>query len=197
MIAYLQGEISYKSPTLLHLDIGGIAYELHISLNTFSEVENLDKVRLQTHLIVRENEHKLYGFHTQAEKDLFGKLLSVKGIGPNTARVILSYMTPTEARQAILHDNVAAFKKVKGVGPKSAQQIILDLKNKIAKDGLEIVEGTNGIGGGDTLREEASAALMALGFQKNQVTKQIEKILGNDTSITQVEDLIKQVLRNM
>lgn len=196
MIAYLEGEFSYKSPTLVHLDVGGIAYELHISLNTFSEVENLKKGRLQTHLIVRETEHKLYGFHTQAEKDLFGKLISVKGIGPNTARVILSYMTPIECRQAILHDNVAAFKKVKGVGPKSAQQIILDLKNKIAKDGLEVVEGSSQVSGG-TLRDEATSALMALGFQKNQVTKQIDKVIGDDSSITQVEDLIKQVLRNM
>lgn len=195
MIAYLEGVLSYKSPTLVHLDIGGIAYELHISLHTYSEIEEKEKTRLQTHLIVRENEHRLYGFYSQAEKELFAKLLSVKGIGPNTARVILSYMTPLETRQAILHENIAAFKKVKGVGPKSAQQIILDLKNKIAKEGL--AEASPSGDSTSLIREEAIAALAALGFQKTQISKFVDKVLAEENENKQVEDLIKQVLRMM
>lgn len=195
MIAYLEGELTYKSPTLVHLDIGGMAYELNISLNTYSEIENKEKARLQTQLIVRENEHKLFGFFSADEKDLFIKLLTVKGIGPNTARVILSYMTPLETRQAILHDNIAAFKKVKGVGPKSAQQIILDLKNKVAKEGLEL--SAPSLGGKELIREEAIAALGALGFQKNKVSTLVDKVLSSPEKPEQVEDLIKMVLKNL
>lgn len=195
MIAYLEGKLTYKSPTLVHLDIGGMAYEVNISLNTYASIEQLDKTKLYTHLIIRENEHSMYGFHTADEKKLFSMLLSVKGIGPNTARVILSYMTPTETRSAILHDNIAAFKKVKGVGPKSAQQIILDLKNKIAKESLD---GENiPISVPSAIREEAISALLALGFPRSQVGKMVDGVLSKDSSIDQVEILIKTVLRQL
>ncbi len=195
LIAYLEGKLTYKSPTLVHMDVGGIAYEVNISLNTFAALEELDKGKLYTQLIIRENEHSLYGFHTASEKDLFSKLISVKGIGPNTSRVILSYMTPSETKTAILHDNAAAFKKVKGVGPKTAQQIILDLKNKIAKESLEGVpmEKTSV----NTTRDEAISALVALGFPRSQVGKMVDKVLSQDNSINQVEVLIKLVLRQI
>ena len=129
------------------------------------------------------------------EKDLFVKLVSVKGIGPNTARVILSYMTPSETKSAILHNNAAAFKKVKGVGPKTAQQIILDLQNKITKENLdtEIVD----ISSANTTREEAISALVSLGFPRSQVGKMVDKVLSQDSSIDQVEVLIKSVLRQL
>jgi len=195
LIAYLEGKLTFKSPTLVHIDVGGMAYEVNISLNTFGEIEELDSTKLYTQLIIRENEHSMYGFHTRSEKDLFNKLVSVKGIGPNTSRVILSYMTPSETISAILHDNAAAFKKVKGVGPKTAQQIILDLKNKIAKESLEGVpaEKTST----QTTREEAISALVALGFPRSQVGKMVDKVLSQDKTIDQVEILIKSVLRQI
>lgn len=195
MIAYLEGKINYKAPTNIYLDIGGIAYDVQISLNTYAEIEPLDAVKLYTHLIVRENEHSIYGFFTMAEKDLFGKLISVSGIGPNTARVILSYMTPNEAKSAILTDNVVAFKKVKGVGPKTAQRIILDLKDKVAKEGLELEANVNLPS--SSLKDEAISALLALGFNKNIVSKQIDKAFKANPEISQVENLIKAVLRQL
>ncbi len=195
MIAYLEGKLTSKTPTQVYLDIGGIAYEVNISLNTFATIEHLEEAKLHTKLIIRENEHTLYGFHELEEKQLFVKLISVKGVGPNTARVILSYMTPAETTSAILHDNVAAFKKVKGVGPKTAQQIILDLKNKIAKESL--ATKTNVISSANSIREEAMAALVSLGFPRSQVGKMVDKVMKDNSDINQVEVLIKTVLRQL
>lgn len=195
MIAYLEGKINYKAPTNIFLDIGGIAYDVQISLNTFAEIEKLENVKLFTQLIVREDAHSIYGFFTIEEKDLFVKLISVSGIGPNTARVILSYMTPNETKSAILRDNVTAFKKVKGVGPKTAQRIILDLKDKIAKEGLEL-EAIK-VSPDSAIRGEALSALQSLGFNKNVVSKSLDKVLKEDPSISQVENLVKAVLRQL
>ena len=195
MIAYLEGKITYKTPTNIYLDIGGIAYDVQISLNTFAAVEELGEAKLYTHLIVRDDHHALYGFFTTTEKVLFIKLLSVSGVGPNTARVILSYMSPDETKSAILSDNVAAFKKVKGVGPKTAQRIILDLKDKIAKEAPDLGETTNLTA--EPIREEAIAALVGLGFQKSMVTKQVDKVLSQEKDVNQVETLIKSVLRQL
>lgn len=195
MIAYLEGKISYKSATNVYIDISGKAYDVQISLNTYGAIEQLDTVKLYTQLIVRDDAHTLYGFYTIEEKDLFNKLVSVSGIGPNTARVILSYMTPKEASNAILTDDVVAFKKVKGVGPKTAQRIILDLKDKMHKKAME--SGNVGILTSPTIRDEAISALVALGFQKNQIIKQVDKVLSQDSSIDQVEKLIKSTLRQL
>lgn len=195
MIAYLEGKINYKAPTNIFLDIGGIAYDVQISLNTFAEIEKLEEVKLFTQLIVREDAHSIYGFFTVDEKDLFVKLISVSGIGPNTARVILSYMTPNETKSAILRDNVAAFKKVKGVGPKTAQRLILDLKDKVAKEGLELE--AHKMSPDSAIRSEALSALQSLGFNKNVVSKSLDKVLKEDPSITQVENLVKAVLRQL
>ena len=184
-----------KSPTSVYIDIGGIAYNVNISLHTYGKLEELDKAKLFTHMIVRETEQSLYGFFDLEERELFSKLIQVKGIGPNTARVILSYMTPQETKSAILHDNVPAFKKVKGVGPKTAQQIILDLKNKITKESLEGDSSIKIVS--SSIREEAISALIALGFQKSRVAKTVDKTLAEDTSLDQVENLIKAVLKQL
>jgi len=195
LIAYLEGKLTMKSPTSVFVDIGGIAYSVNISLNTYGKLEELDQAKLYTHMIVRETEQSLYGFFDLEERELFSKLIQVKGIGPNTARVILSYMTPSETKSAILHDNVPAFKKVKGVGPKTAQQIILDLKNKIAKESLE---GDNSMKiVSNSIRDEAIAALVALGFQKSRVAKTVDKVISQDATIDQVEALIKAVLKQL
>ena len=200
MIAYLEGNLTHKSATLVHLDIGGIAYEVNVSLHTYTKIESLEKVRLYTRLIIRENDHTLYGFFDLEEKELFSKLLSVKGIGPNTARVILSYLTPIETKKAILHDNVAAFKKVKGVGPKTAKQIILDLKDKISKEQLEIGPlklPAEEVTEGSALRSECISALMNLGFQKAQVVKLVDRALAENEEITQVEVLLRTILKQL
>lgn len=195
MIAYLDGKITYKSPTHIFVDVGGIAYDVQISLNTYGVIESLDTTKLFTQLIVRDDAHTLFGFHTIEEKELFNKLISVSGIGPNTARVILSYMTPKETVSAILTDNVAAFKKVKGVGPKTAQRIILDLKDKVAKNASDMPDLESLTS--PSIRDEAIAALLALGFQKNQVNKAVDKALSQDSGIDQVETLIKSTLRQL
>ena len=197
MIAYIEGKIQYKSPTHVYIDIGGIAYDIQISLNTYAQLEALESTKLFTHLIVREDAHTLYGFMDTNERDLFVHLISVSGIGPNTARVILSYMSPRETVNAIVQGNVVAFKKVKGVGPKTAQRIILDLKDKLAKLGMVdedalLVEEAN-----SSVKEEALSALMALGFQKNMIMKQIEKVCKDKPDISQVEELIKLVLKQL
>ena len=195
MIAYLSGKLAFKSPTHVFLDIGGMAYEVQVSLNTYAEIESLDTVKLFTYMIVRDDAHSLYGFYTMNEKEVFAKLISVSGIGPNTARVILSYMTADETKSAILSDNVVAFKKVKGVGPKTAQRIILDLKDKVSMDGMTIDHQVSKID--NSIRDEALSALQALGFQKTIISKHIDKILSSDNEINQVEHLIKAVLRQI
>ena len=146
MISYIKGAISFKNPTFIIVEAGGIGYKIHISLNTYSKIEKSETVKILTHLQVKEDSHTLYGFAEEAERKLFRHLLSVSGIGPSTARTMLSSMTPEEARAAIIGENVAAFKSVKGIGPKTAKRLILDLKDKLLKDGGDtpyVVPGSN------------------------------------------------------
>jgi Holliday junction DNA helicase RuvA len=195
VIAYIQGPITYKSPTFIYVETHGVGYHINISLYTYARIEKLDKVKIFTYYHVKEDGHTLYGFIEDEERGIFIHLLSVSGIGPNTARVILSYMDPEEVRMAILQENVAALSSVKGIGPKTAKRIILDLKDKIAKKQDEmpalITDSYN------TIREESLSALMALGFPKASVQKSISNVLKNDPQIASVEDLIKKVLKQM
>lgn len=196
MIAYLNGEITHKTPTYIYIDCHGVGYHVNISLNTYSKLENLQKIKIFTYLNVREDEQSLYGFFDDDERTLFILLISVSGIGVNTARVILSYMNPEEVRTAIIHENAVALGKVKGIGPKTAKRIILDLKDKVIKESgseqvILISPESN------TLRNEALSALVALGFPKPVVEKQIKTIIEKNPNIEQIEDLIKQVLKQM
>lgn len=192
MIAFIKGEINYKSPSLIHLETHGIGYEVNISLQTYSHLKELDKVKLYTYLSVREDSHTLYGFFEMGEKKLFSHLISVSGIGPNTALVVLSTMPIEEVRSAIANENVAAFGKVKGVGPKTAKRIILDLKDKIIKEGVDKTVITSDLG--NTVHQEALSALVSLGFQKNIIQKLITKSYTPGIS---VEELIKNVLKQV
>ena len=196
MIAYLQGAISHKTPTYIYVDCNGVGYHVNISLHTYSKLEKLEKVKILTYLNIKEDEHSLYGFFDEEERALFILLISVSGIGVNTARVILSYMTPEEVRTAIIHENAFALGKVKGIGPKTAKRIILDLKDKVMKEsGKEnVVMITTE---GNTIKQEALSALITLGFPKPVIEKQIKFITDKHPEIDQVEDLIKQVLKNM
>lgn len=192
MYAYIEGKYTYKSPTTVYIDVGGVAYLVHISLNTFSRIEAQEAGRLYTHLHVKEDAHTLYGFADEEEKKLFILLLSVSGIGPNTARIILSSMLPIEVKTAILTDNDLAFKKVKGVGPKTAKRLILDLKDKVKDgDGSAFTSANTVVIASD----QAVEALVALGFQRNKIKKTMEKIaLPADSS---TEERIKIALQHL
>ena len=194
MIAYINGQITLHTPTYVYIDINGLGYHVNISLQTYSAIESLTKVKLWTYLHVKEDGQTLYGFHEQDERAVFIHLISVSGIGPNTARLILSSMTSGEVRSAISNENVVAFNKVKGVGPKTAKRVILDLKDKIIKEGLSgDVKIPTDITHVDK-RQEATQALIALGFQRNQVQKAIDSHFKPEIS---VEELIKAVLQQV
>ena len=195
MIAYVSGPITFKSPAYIYVEARGVGYHINISLYTFGKIEHLNEVKILTYLHVKEDGHSLYGFYDEEERQIFIHLLAVSGIGPNTARVILSYMTPEEVSMAILQENVAALNAVKGIGPKTAKRIILDLKDKIAKkqdDIPALISNTN-----NTIREEALSALIALGFPKGGVQKSINRVMKSEPSVDSVEDLIKKVLKQM
>ncbi len=196
MIAYLNGIITHKTPTFIYVDCNGVGYHVNISLHTYSRLEKLEKIKIFTYLNVKEDEQSLYGFFDDEERALFILLISVSGIGVNTARVILSYMTPEEVRTAIIHENAVALGKVKGIGPKTAKRIILDLKDKVIKEtGSEqviLLSPEN-----NTIRNESLSALIALGFPKLVVEKHIKAVLDKNPDISHVEDLIKQVLKQM
>jgi len=196
LIAYLNGIITHKTPTFIYVDCNGVGYHVNISLHTYSRLEKLEKIKIFTYLNVKEDEQSLYGFFDDEERALFILLISVSGIGVNTARVILSYMTPEEVRTAIIHENAVALGKVKGIGPKTAKRIILDLKDKVIKEtGSEqviLLSPEN-----NTIRNESLSALIALGFPKLVVEKQIKAVLDKNPDISHVEDLIKQVLKQM
>ncbi len=195
MISYIKGEITFKNPTYVIVEAGGIGYHLNISLHTYAKVEKLENVKLLTFFHVKEDAQTLYGFAEDSERQLFIKLISVSGIGPNTARIILSSMTAEETRAAIISEDVLAFKKVKGVGPKTAKRIILDLKDKILKesDGQPALVAP----GSNTIRDEALSALLALGFNRIKVQKTLNNILTTQPGIKTVEDLIKVALKNL
>lgn len=196
MIAYLNGEITHKTPTYIYVDCHGVGYHVNISLNTYSKLESLQKIKIFTYLNVKEDEQSLFGFFDDDERSLFILLISVSGVGVNTARVILSYMNPEEVRMAIIHDNPVALGKVKGIGPKTAKRIILDLKDKVIKEtGIEQVILLSPEG--NTIRNEALSAMIALGFPKPVVEKQIKSVMEKNPNIEAVEDLIKQVLKQM
>lgn len=195
MIAYVKGEITHKSPTYVYVEAGGIGYQVHISLHTYAAIEKLERVKLLTYLHIKEDSHTLYGFSEDKERQLFVLLISVSGIGPNTARVILSSMTADEVRSAIIAEDISAFKQVKGVGPKTAKRVILDLKDKVMKDAGEGTLSFTPVN--NTIRDEALSALVALGFSKIQVQKTLNQALKQAPQVSSVEELIKVVLKKL
>lgn len=192
MYAYFKGKLIEKTPTEAIIECGGVAYQLNISLNTYSQLKDGESCKLFAHLIVREDAHILYGFATQSEREIFLKLLTVNGVGANTARMILSSMSEDEIVQAILAANVGSLQAVKGIGLKTAQRIIIDLKDKIGK-----VETSGDLFGKmhNTKREEALSALLMLGFPKVNAEKAIDKIIKDSESDIKIEDLIKKALK--
>ncbi|MEY4133788.1 MAG: hypothetical protein RL386_138 [Bacteroidota bacterium] len=167
---------------------------VHISLHTYTQVEKLDHARILTHLHIKEDSHTLYGFADEEERSLFRHLISVSGIGPGTAQIILSAMNPTDIRAAIIGERDDAFRTVKGIGPKTAKRLILDLKDKLSKDGGETLSPPLSPSN-NTIREEALSALVALGFNRITVQKTLNQILKDQPAIGSVEPLIKLALR--
>jgi Holliday junction DNA helicase RuvA len=195
MIAFLKGRLAHKSPTTLLIDVNGVGYEVHISLHTFSALGSSEQVQLHTYLQVREDAHVLYGFAEVKEKELFMQLISVQGIGPNTARTILSYVSPDELKRAIIAGDVASVQRIKGIGPKTAQRMIIELKDKLLKshpENLDLGEMAY-----NNVREEALLALVTLGFPKAQMEKSINQLLAKADAPQSVEALIKQILRTV
>ena len=193
MITQLKGKLVEKNPTYAVVDCNGVGYLLHISLNTFSLLPSDENVLLYTHLSIREDAHTLYGFFTKVEREVFRLLTSVSGVGPSTARTMLSSMTSEEIQQAIASEDVKTIQSVKGIGAKTAQRVIVDLKDKIVKifdlDEVSITQN-------NTNKEEALSALEVLGFAR----KQADKVIGNilkETPEASVEKLIKQALKNL
>lgn len=195
MIGYLFGEFTMIDPTYFMVDVGGVGYEVKISLNTYSKLKDTKKGKIYTYLHIKEDAHTLYGFYSPEEKSLFMKLISISGVGPSTAILMLSSMNVSEIQEAIAREDVASIKSVKGIGSKTAERIILELKDKIRKEitgekSIDIVPDSFKI-----LREEALVALVTLGIQKSMAEKSIHLILKNaDKNIT-LEEVIKLALK--
>lgn len=194
MITHIDGVLEEKNPAYAVVDVGGIGYMIHISLTTFSDLPDKGRVRLFTHLAIREDAHTLYGFSSKSEREMFRMLISVSGVGASTARMILSSLTPSEVNAAILEGDVNLLKKVKGIGAKSAQRIIVDLQDKLGKGEIafENLGGSN-----NTLKNEALSALLVLGVDKKKAESSVDKILKENANVDSVESLIKLTLKNL
>ncbi|MCE2935166.1 MAG: Holliday junction branch migration protein RuvA [Cyclobacteriaceae bacterium] len=193
MIAYLQGRLVHKEPTHIIIEVQGVGYHVNISLHTFSQVNDLEAIKLHTHLQVREDAHLLFGFYSLQERQMFQHLISVNGVGPSTALVVLSYLPPPELQQAIVREDLATLQAVKGIGSKTAQRIVLELRDKLKK------EGTEGAIHGpvyNTQRQEALSALMTLGISKAAAEKSVDAVLKKSGSTISLEELVKQALKN-
>lgn len=191
MIYYVQGKFAMKSATQVIVDCGGVGYDVQISLNTYADVEPLEGGLLYTYHLVREDAQMLFGFSTQREKALFELLISVSGVGANTARVILSSLAPTEVEQAIMSEDAATLQGVKGIGAKTAQRIVIDLRDKVAKTAA--IEPGVAAGGGSA-RAEAHAALTTLGITAKQAEATLNKLLKQNPAAS-TEELVRNALQ--
>jgi holliday junction DNA helicase RuvA len=193
MIAYLKGDFVYKTPAVIHMEVNGVGYEVQISLNTYSKIQSLNKGIIYTHLLIREDAHTLFGFYELSEKEMFLHLLNVSGIGASTARVILSYMKPDELAKAIVSGDGRTLEGIKGIGKKTAERMILELRDKLAKMPLE---SNNLPMKNNTLQQDALNALTALGINRQAAGQALEKAMAVNPDLP-VEELIKLALRTL
>ncbi len=193
MITHIKGRLVEKNPTDVVIDCGGVGYLLHISLHTFSLLPDEEVLQLYTHLQVKEDSHTLFGFVEKSEREIFRLLISVSGIGASTARTMLSSLHPNQIKEAIASNDVATIQSIKGIGAKTAQRVIIDLKDKILKvyniDEVSVSQS-------NTNKDEALSALETLGFNRKLATKVVDRILKNTPNET-VENIIKQALKNL
>lgn len=193
MITHIKGKLVEKTPAFVVIDCNGIGYKLHISLQTFSSIKD-ENCSLFTHLSIKEDSHTLFGFYDEDERILFRGLISVSGVGPSTAQVVLSTFTSAETRDYIIKGDVLALKSVKGIGAKTAQRIIIDLKDKLGKgintNDISLIQDND-------LKRQALSALVTLGFSKRIAEQTLDKILRNDSDDVSVERLVKSALSQM
>jgi holliday junction DNA helicase RuvA len=195
MIAYIDGKLTYKDPTFVIIDVNGVGYQIKISLQTYSALQEGERCRLQTYLHIKEDAHTLYGFTESSEKRLFLELIGVSGIGPNTALMMLSSLSSADIQQAIVSEDLRTIQSIKGIGSKTAQRVILELRDKLRKD-THVGEVPNfSAGTNNTLRNEALSALITLGIPKNVAEKSIDTILKREGNQISLERLIKQALK--
>ena len=194
MITQLQGKLVEKNPTNVVIDCNGVGYFVNISLNTYAALPEGEAIKLYTYLQIKEDAHTLYGFLTKAEREVFVLLISVSGVGAGTARTMLSSLTAAQVRNAIVNGEVATIQSVKGIGAKTAQRVVLDLKDKMLK--LQDFADAP-ISGVSTHKEEALAALEVLGFVRKQAERVVDKIVQAAPESLSVEDIIKQALKSL
>lgn len=195
MIAYLNGKLAYKSPALVHMDVNGIGYEVQISLNTYSRIQNMESCKLLTFLQIKEDAHTLYGFFEEAERSLFLLLISVSGVGASTARMMLSSLQPEDIQRAIMMENEKMLESVKGIGAKTAKRIILELKDRLTKHkdtGIHLSASVN-----NTIHEDALNALITLGIARGMAESSIQKVLKSEPLLQNLEELIKKALKTL
>jgi holliday junction DNA helicase RuvA len=193
MIAYLKGDFVRKTPSFVHLDVNGVGYEVQITLNTYTRIQDLEKGILHTTLIIREDAHILYGFFEPAEKEMFQLLTGVSGIGASTGRVMLSYLKPDELATAIIHADIRTLEGIKGIGKKTAERIVLELKDKLTKHPIDLnISPLRS----NTLHRDAFNALTALGINRSAAEQAVKKVLALEPDLP-VEELIKKTLRTL
>lgn len=195
MIAYIDGKLTFKDPTHVIIDVGGVGYEIRISLTTYSALTEGERCKLYTFQHIKEDAHTLYGFTNLAEKGVFMSLISISGVGPGTALMVMSSLTAGELQQAVVREDVRTIQNVKGIGAKTAQRIILELKDKFKKD-LLVESPANTPMGHNTNRNEALSALITLGFARAVAEKTLDAIIKREGSHLSVEQLIKFALKS-
>jgi len=196
MFEYIYGKVADLTPANAVIEAGSIGYFIHISLNSYSQISGKEQVKLYLHQVVREDAHLLYGFADLTERELFRLLISVNGVGSATALMMLSSLSPDEIRKAILGEDVVLLKSIKGIGAKTAQRIIIDLKDKIGKGPASDKLLTTAANANDTVREEALSALVMLGFSRKSVETELDKIVKANPGLT-VEKMIKTALKGL
>ncbi len=194
MYDYIDGKLTSKYPTYIVVEAAGVGFHINISLNTYAALGNAERCKIYTWLHVKEDAHTLYGFAEEGERKLFLHLISVSGIGPTTCRMMLSSITPAEIQQAIVNADLVLIQKIKGIGAKSAQRIILELQDKLKKEG---VESLYSMPIHNTTKDEALSALVMLGFGKQVAEKALDSLLKKTEGTLTLEQMIKQALKNL
>lgn len=194
MYAYLTGKLAFKAPTHVVLDVGGVGYHVHISLHTYAQIKDVEQCKLYISFQVREDAHTLFGFADEGERRLFEHLILVSGIGPGTGRMMLSSATPDEIQSAIINGNVTLIQRIKGIGPKTAQRLILELQDKLKKQGPDALTAASKQY--RSVPEEALSALVMLGFVRTHAEKVLSNIVQGNSDLS-VETLIKEALKKL
>lgn len=198
MIAFIKGKVAYINPTQVIIETnGGIGYDVQISLYTYEKVKDKESISIYTHLSIKEDSHTLFGFYSEDERQLFRNLISVNGVGPSTARMILSSLTPNDLNHAIITGDITLLKAVKGIGPKTAQRLVLELQDKVKKAGIETVELSSVNTAASAARQEAISALLMLGFNRAAIEKTVKKVMDSSKEEMQVEEIIKIALKSL